>query len=623
MSYLDLPRVHLGGTFFTDPSTVNNDPSHYDEDVTRPSPWQNPNGLHRFRFVDVRVNAAIDAAGKFVEHDVLLGVAVSSTDKPPASDRPSAAKIVDLDVYQQGVSTIFGFTVKISVSNDVHLIGAMDPCPANGLWFKRILPTRGWQAWDAYGDSSFGGDTYASAVFQSVLRIKPADWPADVGGVLSQLRSATTTDSDGNLLLSFRMVLDSYQNVPWHDDFNTGRVLATLGPVNRNEAPHIPGGRWLDPRPIDTGSAKWYWPNFYSAPFKFIERAPGVRRLVIDMADAICMQQPGGPPVPLGELYPLLGDGTAIGTFQVTQDFYQNLGGIIELPVSDDQWAAQDQALYLLTNLEDLGGTYLWSESTSGLAIDAIDQVFRLAGHAGTTATARVRIAQWGKPASGFKPAVSVVAVVPKNKGASVPWSAGYKGDTAQADGALAATVTAVDAQGDCIVTLTVMHDPGFRTPQLDGQLYYIMVYDPANGPPNMQELPPPRQETLISCIVFSQYNEKPSWETVKAIMTPYAKLYPGMTEQIDLTQQQAFFTFAVNPSWHAYEKDVVPYVLPDGRKIAAGAIPYLMTRGFNDPRFMPVTRDLSPDKLLHILTYIADIQAGVQPTPPPPGPSA
>ena len=623
MSYLDLPRVHLGGTFFTDPSTVNNDPSHYDEDVTRPSPWQNPNGLHRFRFVDVRVNAAIDAAGKFVEHDVLLGVAVSSTDKPPASDRPSAAKIVDLDVYQQGVSTIFGFTVKISVSNDVHLIGAMDPCPANGLWFKRILPTRGWQEWDAYGDSSFGGDTYASAVFQSVLRIKPADWPADVGGVLSQLRSATTTDSDGNLLLSFRMVLDSYQNVPWHDDFNTGRVLATLGPVNRNEAPHIPGGRWLDPRPIDTASAKWYWPNFYSAPFKFIERAPGVRRLVIDMADAICMQQPGGPPVPLGELYPLLGDGTAIGTFQVTQDFYQNLGGIIELPVSDDQWAAQDQALYLLTNLEDLGGTYLWSESTSGLAIDAIDQVFRLAGHAGTTATARVRIAQWGKPASGFKPAVSVVAVVPKNKGASVPWSAGYKGDTAQADGALAATVTAVDAQGDCIVTLTVMHDPGFRTPQLDGQLYYIMVYDPANGPPNMQELPPPRQETLISCIVFSQYNEKPSWETVKAIMTPYAKLYPGMTEQIDLTQQQAFFTFAVNPSWHAYEKDVVPYVLPDGRKIAAGAIPYLMTRGFNDPRFMPVTRDLSPDKLLHILTYIADIQAGVQPTPPPPGPSA
>src|SRR6201998_2755996 len=192
------------------------------------------------------------------------------------------------------------------------------------------------------------------------------------------------------------------------------------------------------------------------------------------------MQQPGAAAVPPGELNAILGDGTAIGSFQATQDFYQNLGGIIELPVSDNQWAAQDQPLNLFKNLEGIGGPYLWLESTSGLAIDAIDQVFRLAGHAGTTATARVRIAQWGKPASGFEPAVIVVPVVPKNQGASVPWSAGYKGDTAQADGALEATVTAVDALGDCIVTLTVMHDPGSRTSQLDGQLYYIMVYDPA-----------------------------------------------------------------------------------------------------------------------------------------------
>jgi hypothetical protein len=620
MSYLDLPRVHLNGTFFADPSTVNNDPSHYEVDVTRPSPWQNPNGLHRFKLLDVKVTSAIDANGNFVEQDPLLGVAVTSTDKP------TAAKIVDLDVYQQGVSTIFGFTLQINVNNDVNLIGKMDPCPANGLWFQRVLPTRGWQDWDHYGNASFGGDTYASATFQSFLRIKEADWPATVGGVLGQLRSATTTDDAGNLLLSIRMVLDAYNNVPWHNDFNTGRILATLGPVAHNEAPHVPGGRWLDPRPIDPTHAKWYWPIFYSVPFKFVERAPGVRRLVIDMADGICMQQVGGAPVALGELQPVLGslgDGIIIGSFQVTQDFYQNLGGIIEMPVSESQWAAQKRTLNLATNVEDLGGEYLWLESTSGLVIDAIDQVFRLAGHANTTATARVRISQWGQPAVGFQPSVVVVPVVPKNQGASVPWSGGYQGDTPQADGALVASVTAVDAQGLCTVTLTVTGDPGPRTAQLDGQLYYIMVYDPAVGPPDMQKVPP-RQETLISCIVFSQYSETPTWVTVKAIMTPYVKLYPGMTEQIDLTQQQAFFTFAVNPSWHAYQgQNVVPYTLPDGRQISAGAIPYLMTRDFDDPRFMPVTRDLSPDKILHVLTYIADIQAGVQPTPPPPGPSA
>ena len=64
MSYLDWPRIHLGG-FFTDPSTVNNDPDHYKADNTRPSPWQDPKGLHRFKFVDVKVQVARRSAVKW------------------------------------------------------------------------------------------------------------------------------------------------------------------------------------------------------------------------------------------------------------------------------------------------------------------------------------------------------------------------------------------------------------------------------------------------------------------------------------------------------------------------------------------------------------------------------
>ena len=30
MTYLGCPRLHFAGTFFADPSTVNNDPAHYD-----------------------------------------------------------------------------------------------------------------------------------------------------------------------------------------------------------------------------------------------------------------------------------------------------------------------------------------------------------------------------------------------------------------------------------------------------------------------------------------------------------------------------------------------------------------------------------------------------------------
>lgn len=624
MSYLDLPRLHLLGTFFADPSTVNNDPEHYDTDETKPSPWQNPMGLHRFRFVDVKVNAALDAEGGFVESDPILGAIASST------DLPSAAKLVDLDVYQQGVSTIYGFQLQLAIG-DAVLVGTLDTCAVNNLWFQRVLPSRGWEPWDGYGESSFGGDTFASGVYQSVLRIKT--WPTTPSQLLSQLQSATTQDAEGNWMLSIRMVLDGFQNVPWHDDVNHGRVLATIGPVaDLDEPTMIPSARWLDPRPVNSDPKQgpvdpWYWPNFYSAPCKFVERADGQQHAVLDIANAICLQTPAGTPVPLGDLTLTLGSGAsgqALGVFQANQDLYQNLGGILELPVTAAQWAAQGQPLSIVSTLDDIGGPALWTESADGLVIDANDRVFRLPGYAGTTATAQVQITQWGMAEEGFQPAVIVVPVVggPPGTcilGASVPWSAGYEGDTSQADGALVAAVSAVDENGNCTVTLTVTGDPGSRTEQLDGQLYFVVVYDPSGPTPDLTKAAP-RQETLISVVVFSQFNVTPTWETVQALMIPYVKLYPGMTDQIDLSQEQAFYTFSLNPPWIAYDgPNFVPYKLPDGRTISAGAIPYLMTRSVDDTRFMPVSRDLSPDKILHVLNYVADLQAPILPTPPPP----
>lgn len=621
MSYLDLPRIHALGRFFTDPSTVNNDPSHYDPDVERPSPWQAPNGLHRFMLVDVKVVSALDTSGTFVEQDPLLGAEVISTDKP------TPAKIVDLDVYQQSVPTIFGLQISIDVGDGTSIVGSMDACAANGLRFTRVLPTRGWSGFDGYGQASFGGDTNACAIYLGVLRVDPTQWPAASDGVLRQLREATATDADGNILISIRMVVDDYQNVPWHDDFSHGRMLATLGPVSRSdELETVVGGRWMNPRPVSTGgdpnapADPWYWPDFYGAPGRFAERSDGQKSLSVDIANAIALVQPGGNPVPLGELSVVLGNDT-IGTFQATQDLYQNFGGIIDLSVTDAQWAARDAPLSIRTSRDDIGGPALWSESASGLNIEAADRVFRLPGYAGQVATARVKVTRWGDAAVGFQPGIMVVPVVEGVAAATVPPPAKYPGDTSQADGALTATISAVDETGVATVTLTVHGDPGSRTEQLDGQLYFIVVYDPAAGAPDMTKSGEPPQEAMISCIVFSAYSETPSWEEVKRLMTPYAKLYPGMTDQIDLTQEQAFFTFALNPPWQAYgDPHIEPYVLPDGRKIMAGAIPYVMTRGFDDPQYMPVTRDLSPQRRTMILSYIADVQATAKPTPPPPG---
>ena len=72
MSYLDVPRIHFSGRFFTDPSTVDNDPTHYNPDVTNPSPWQEPQGQHRFQFQNCTVNSAVTATG-FAANDPLIG----------------------------------------------------------------------------------------------------------------------------------------------------------------------------------------------------------------------------------------------------------------------------------------------------------------------------------------------------------------------------------------------------------------------------------------------------------------------------------------------------------------------------------------------------------------------
>jgi hypothetical protein len=633
MSYLDWPRIHIGGAFFTDPSTVNNDPAHYKEDVTRPSPWQEPNGLHRFQFVDVKVLGAVDADGKFVEKDPIIGVTANST------DLPTPAKIVDLDVYQQGVSTIFGFQLQLSFSALVNLIGTMDPCCCNGLWWNRVLPTRGWQPWDEYDSGGgFGGDTFACAAFVSVLRIPASSWPDATGSVLDALRAATTTDADNNVLLSIRMVLDSYDNVPWHQNFRHGRVAATLGPVLPGELAHIVGGRWLQPYPgappqIPNPQAPppWNWPSLFNAPFRFIKQASGADCLVIDLADAIAMEQVGGAPVPLGAITAFLGDGSTgpLGAFQVTQDLYQNLGGIVDLEIDSQQWQAQRQQLILTTDRNDIGGLQnpkftgrvLWQEDDSGLVIDANDQVFRLQGHKGETAIATVNCTRFGTPLAGLTPAVLVQPVYKGINGASVPWEEpGATGDTPDVDGFLSATASPIDGAGNCTITLTVNGGPPSRTSQLDGQLYFVLPYI-GNQPPDLTKVAP-RQESLISAVVYSPfpYDNPPDWETVKKMMTPYAKLYPGMTEQIDLTQQQAFFTFACNPPWQAFDgPNAVHYKLPNGATIAAGAIPYLLTRDFNSTRYMPISRDLSNDKRLYLLYYVAWLQSVVKPTPPPP----
>ena len=601
MSYLDVPRLYVTGTFFTDPSTVNNDSNHYKPDVTRPSPWQEPFGQHRFQFKDVKVSSALSATGP-VDSDPVIGATVAST------DHPSPAKIVDLDVCQQGTSSIYGLRIRIEVGGGA-LEGFVVRPDLNGVYFSRTQPTRGW---NYEGDEfSFGKDAQATGTFQTLLNVY--SWPPrGASPFLDALYDASAKTPGGIQILSFRFELDGYQNVSTDKFYQTGRIVGAIGPYYGGEPARTPGERWLEPRAFGGGTDPnwpWYWPFLYGAPFK----VDGTRKkLVLDLSHAVSMTTFRGDPVDLGTVTAVIdpdGAATPIGTLALNGFQYSNNALILELDLDDAQLSAlADKPLGLVTDRTDLGPPQLWKERADGINWAVDERVFRLSGEVGDSSaetTTKVYVRRFGKPLSGYQLIPEVVSVIATTPGNTSPNGVA---NTPQAEGAVSVSASPTDADGVSEVLMRVVRDPGQRTPQLDGQLYFIYLNDAAGRQPGDVNY-----EHQISLVAFSQYSAiaTPQWSDVAALMEVYKKLFPAMTAKIDLTDQHAFSTFANNPPW-CLEFGVPNDYIRHGMR--AGAIPFLMTLDVNDPRYMPLTRDLSPNKVETVLNWI---QQNQPPQPP------
>ena len=623
MSYLDVPRFNIGGKFYTYPSTVNNDPTHYEVGNTNPSPWQTPSGDHHFKFIDCLVRSAIDQNGS-LENDPIIGASISTVadskmnmvsqtgDGNTPSPKPVVAKLVDLDVYQQGVPTIYGMKFIITLPDGSAISGDIAPPTLNQLWWLSVQAKRSW-ADGTYGTDSNGGDMNACGIFISVIRIQEADWPDTSSTFLNKLKSTTLKDGS-EYLLSLRFVVDGYQNVPENEDFCYGRLVASIGPVSEREPKYNPGQRWLTGRPINRNKDPWYYPTFNTCPFKIDETR---KKLVIDLANGICRQSPGGPPMDLGHVTAYVQNmdppSIPIGEVNYSAFSYENNAHIAELDMTDDQISnLKAGELVLRMDREDLGVQEIFSEKRGVLNYCVEVRPMRLEGKAGTIGTATVYINNKGVPVANKQMNVTIESVHGDTPGATVPPKNPdgtiNQGNTPQAEGAISARISATDSNGYATLTVSVNKDPGMRTPQLDGQLYYIIVSDP-DQPPTSWETNAPPQSHYVSCVVFSNYpeNKNPEWSEVQEIMRPYAKLYPGMTSLIDLTDQHAFNTFAVNPPWKLYY-DKSSYSNGD-INLNSGAIPYFLTRDFNDPMYMPISRDMSQAKINTVLYYRQNLQ--------------
>src|SRR6202042_2025455 len=111
ISYLGLPRLVFAGQFQADPSTVNNDPEHFDSGSFKSryqtpgqnNGWWNPDGRGTWAFVGCTVQQVFfsdGASSSDQKVDPVVGMAINPT--PLAVP----ARIVDLDSEQQSMSQI-------------------------------------------------------------------------------------------------------------------------------------------------------------------------------------------------------------------------------------------------------------------------------------------------------------------------------------------------------------------------------------------------------------------------------------------------------------------------------------------------------------------------------------
>ena len=232
MSYLDPLRLHFAGTFQAAPSTVNNDPAHFDNDTFLPryqqygagatDGWWNPRGNADFRLIGCRVTAAW-SGGAPVAGDPVLQCLIAD------SNTRVAAKLVDLDPEQQMVSEIWGLEVRIATADGTTLLKArFEPAAFADIWAR------------------FAGgqpDSFFGAMYQSVL--VDLEW-SDVSGS-PFLTALKTASASGRLSIKFNV--DGYDDTFGSPTFTQGRVAGTIGPAGAGEPAHLVLGRHFLPTP--------------------------------------------------------------------------------------------------------------------------------------------------------------------------------------------------------------------------------------------------------------------------------------------------------------------------------------------------------------------------------------
>ena len=574
MSYLRPPRLVFAGRFQADTATINNDPEHYNTARFRssyqlvgteesPNGWWNPKGSGAWRFYGCVVQSVWYSDGSSATtaaDDPVVGAAING------AERRVEGKLVDLDPEMQSVSQIWGFGINLDVNNPRYTDAAGfagDFCVTafQDMFLRSVVPP-------GFNPNS----NYASAVYQSVLNNLRWDLGPD-NPLLEKSRFLQELTNSGSALpeqLSIRFNVDGHNNTPDTDWFTFGRVVGSIGLQDKGTPKHFVPGRRLNP----TEGSTLGWA---------VAELRG-NSLAIDLGNTMPTNSPGGALTDLGALDLVArirgGRLVTLGSldYQSSDDWYAQTGGVQTLALNRNQMRAAATGSLLIMQESSPGPVALMEESRGNLWIKADQFVFRLqAGSKENKAGVTIRAMRSGRPLPNYtiKPAdfeafmkgqvtqgpiPGPPAGVPKGV---VTWRpvGGKVGDPLK-----------TNSQG--IAELEVLvSDPGNPRNYIDGQVYGIRYGQGAPDSPS----------DTLNLLVWDAYEvpDTPTWlDDVQPIFQQYANMYPVMRPIVDL-----------------------------GNYASVISRLSILQRVFDakptDPNYMPVTRDLSPNKARMIKKWL------------------
>jgi len=554
MAYLNSPRLTFSGQFQADPSTVNNDPTHFNNETFKPeyqkfsdgdnpNGWWNPEGTGSWRFLSCGVKSVTYMDGTSTSNpadDPIIGMTIMD------SSSKVAGKIVDLDTQQQMVSALWGLVVRL-VSGDKEIIKSdYEVASFTNIWMSRA--------------PKLGGDTRAAAIFQSVLTNISWDIDSCNSRYLNELCSVSKDK------LSIQFTTDLYDMDHTSPQFTIGRIVGSIGPYFEGEPSHITIGRPLVPQNPSTT-------NYANA---IVDSK--LNQLVLDLANSFQIN-PDGKLIDNSNLQLAVNKGEngnddliAIGEIILNDaDWYGIKSGINTIALGDKTSLVEQYPLVILDSEKNI----LLRESTEYVCADKF--VFYL--NPNEKYQVDLYASKLGQPLAGKEIEFQLIDI----PFGPTPPVAGVPKSTIK----LPAPITS-DASGKAVLTIKA-NDPGNPRGYIDGQVFGV-AYNFSDG-----YFSDCNQSNFISLLVFDSVDPSkianPSWEDILPIMQQYSNLYPLMSKGIFNLADQTIVD---------QNAEILKFVFSKDRK---------------DPNYMPATRDLSRDKSSMIINYLDSVlnQAGVK----------